>query len=62
VTSNAKFPTISRLSCMKTNHVQSYLVSIMPVSQLGIRASKVVEQLIASQKRPQFQSNEVQSR
>lgn len=47
---------------MKTNHVQSYLVSIMPVSQLGIRASKVVEQLIASQKRPQFESNEVQSR
>jgi hypothetical protein len=40
---------------MKTNHVQSHLVFIMPVSQLGIRASKAVEQLITSQKRPQFQ-------
>jgi hypothetical protein len=33
---------------MKTNHVGSHLVFILPASQLGIRASKPVEQLIVS--------------
>jgi hypothetical protein len=48
VASDVKFPAISRMSCMKTNHVGSHLVFILPASQLGIRASKPVEQLIVS--------------
>jgi hypothetical protein len=52
VASDAKFHATPRMSCMKPNHVRSYLVFILPASQSGIRASKVVEQLIVSQKRP----------
>jgi len=40
VASDAKFPAISRMCCMKTNHIESHPVFILPASQSRIRASK----------------------